>query len=1296
PALGRQFPIRYGAQSLDLTRASTLVWQSNGLDASGRAVRYTIEQIDTLTSFIGTGASGPEPVLWMTLYPLSVGGLRGEGGFKWTVGNTPGGKRWRSIRTPLGPSGSDLSRVENIEFWAQVYTSPTRRNRNPTLMLDFGDVSENSVTFGPDTAVVKLSPGAIGQDTTYTGKKLQGFDRLDSERDPFSRAFNVGVNDNGLAGDVSNPITLIDETAGGQPSQVRSVPNFPTCRGGFSFVHVLGDSRVDCTVANNRLDEEDIDGDNVLNLTSNEREQEELRRYIIDLSDASKFNRVGTCSIAPRVVVGPAPDSVCWVLFRIPFRAPDDSIGAPLLRRIKAMRITMLSSDVLGDAEFSRIGIARLRLTGSPWIKRLETGIRGIAGEQPGAGFVNASGIGTQDRKLSNGISYESPPGVIDEPDIKRSNFESNRIQVNERSLRITASDIQLYNRAEVYYRFPEGEKNFMAYKEMRLWARGIRNGWGENGDLQFFVKIGRDPNNFYLYRTPLNGGSTREAWLPEIKVDFAKLFKLRAEIQNAYLHGVTRNSCTGIDSALIANTTVPTTGRYVACADGYIVYTSDPGVSPPNLASVQELAVGMVRTGVGASSRPIAPGDTLELWVDDIRLGGVVDAAGFAGQMALSILASDFADIRVNVSRRDPNFRQLAEQPTFLTDNDINVSSAFHLEKLLPKSFGLTMPFTVNYTSASIDPLFVSQSDVEGDIVEGLRTPRSSATSITFSVARASPSKDARLAALWNNLSLISTYTAGNARSEYEVGHAHNFTVGLDYNLTNAILPGLARWTPAELHLTSVYSRGSDRRNAYLKPAFALDDIPRQINGLTSSWRNGTSFQLRPTKTLSGRLDFNSVRDLRNYGLDNPLGIITTAERDRVLGANTGMEREREMQAGINFTPTISSWIKPRLDIGSSYNMLRDANALSFERLADTTRGLRLPLRLGTSQTTTAGVTIDLPKAGSRYFDSTSVIRRLMTAIQPIDVNYNRSVISVFEGTPISAPLSYQLALGGIDNLRELAGQPATSAGIIRQITATHSIALPFGATLANRYQLINARNWTRRIDDTQAITDGTQVVFPDVALRWLTKPVALKALFSSIGGSARAVQTRQLNTRQPFAVGADGSAVDVSAPAFIPQVADRGETVVTSFPATLAIVFAGARPVSTNFGYALSKRREGRPGLSTKTASSDITAEIAKPWALPPSWKPRSDLRTRISYEETHGDNFVLNPFAISNESRLSDNGRRALSFSADTDIAENFSTSFVASRVESFDRNLNRRFTQTVLSAVLHLQFYAGETK
>ncbi len=1299
PALGRQVPARFGADVLDLSRASTMAWQGDGLDARGNAIRPRIEDIDPLTNIIGTGLSAPEPLLWMTLYPLSIGGLSEEGRFQWTVSNTLRGRRWRSIRTPLGPSGADLSRIENIEFWAQIPVSAARRGRNPSLMFDFGDVSENSVTFGPDSVTIRRAFGETSaRDTTFSGKTLQGFDRLDSERDAFSRAFNVGVNDNGLAGDVVGAIKVVNDTIAGSSPVAQTTGNFATCRGGYSLIRILGDSRTNCTVGNNRLDDEDVDGDNVLNFTSGERSAEQLRRYVVNLADTGSYSRIGRCATSPRTVVGPPPEDVCWVLFRVPFRTADDSLGSPLLRRMRALRITMISGAAVGDGDFTQVPIARLRLTGAPWLKRDDAGLRGLAAEIRGSGFVNAGVIGTQDKNLPGGISYESPPGVIDEPDTKRSNFQTNRVQINERSLRLTAGGLDQYDRAEAYFRFPEGEKNFMAYKELRLWARGIRNGWGSSGDLQFFVKIGRDPDNFYLYRTPLNGGNDRTAWLPEVKVDFQQLFRLRGEIQNAYLQGVTRNTCTGLDSVLIARTPLPAGGvRYVACRDGYIAYTSNPGVTPPNLAAVQELAVGMVRTGFGSSARPIAPGDTLELWVDDIRLGGVVDQAGFAGQVSLSLLASDFADIRLNASRRDPNFRQLAEQPSFLTDNAVNVSSAFHLEKLLPRGFGWSMPVSVNYSSASSDPLFVSRTDVEGDIVEGLRTPKSSATSVTFAVARASPLERSKLAPLLNNLSLAGTYTSGTARSEYENGRARNLTVGLDYNLSRALLPELSRWAPAELHVTSVYTRGNDRRLTYLKPAEAFDDIPRQIAGLTSTWRNGTSLQLRPSKTLSGRLDFNSVRDLRGYGENSPLGIITGSDRVRILGADAGLEREREMQAGLNYTPTVSTWIKPRLDFGSSYNMLRDPNTLSFLEIQDSTRSVRLPRRLGSSQTTAAGVVVDLPRAAKIYFDSSGIMYRLLSSVQPIDVNYNRSLISVFDQTSSAPPISYQFAFGGTGSFRQMDGRAATSAGLVNQISANHTVVLPLGASLANRYQLISARNWTRRIDDTQAVTDGTQVVFPDLSLRWSMKPDRLRRVISSVGGSARAVQTRQVNNRQPdrfrSVVPFEGTADASLEPAFA---ADRGETLLRSYPANLSVVFAGQRPLSATMGYAFTQRRETRPGLSSKNASSDVSVELSKPWTTPPAWKLPGDIRTRVSYQNTHGANFVLNPLALSRESRLTDNGRRAFSLSADTDVAENLSSSFVFSRVESFDKNLNRRFTQTVLSAVLHLQFFAGDLK
>jgi len=295
--------------------------------------------------------------------------------------------------------------------------------------------------------------------------------------------------------------------------------------------------------------------------------------------------------------------------------------------------------------------------------------------------------------------------------------------------------------------------------------------------------------------------------------------------------------------------------------------------------------------------------------------------------------------------------------------------------------------------------------------------------------------------------------------------------------------------------------------------------------------------------------------------------------------------------------------------------------------------------------------------------------------------VNFNRSLLSVYDGSSTAAPLGYQFAFGGINTFRALSGELATSAGLITQMSVNQSLNLPFGANVASRYQRINTRNWTRRFDEGQEVVDGTQVVFPDISLRWSGRPRLLSAFISSLGANARMLETRQFNGTQPLF----GGLFD-----------DRGRMHVRTYPVSASVVFAGARPLSSTAGFSLSKRLDARPGLASDGNNSDYNIDVARPWALPSEWNLRSDLRTRVSYQKSQGQTFVVNPLALTGRSRLSDNGRRALSMSADTDVAENLSSSFVLSRVESFDRNLNRRFTQTVLSAVMHLQFYAGEFK
>jgi hypothetical protein len=90
------------------------------------------------------------------------------------------------------------------------------------------------------------------------------------------------------------------------------------------------------------------------------------------------------------------------------------------------------------------------------------------------------------------------------------------------------------------------------------------------------------------------------------------------------------------------------------------------------------------------------------------------------------------------------------------------------------------------------------------------------------------------------------------------------------------------------------------------------------------------------------------------------------------------------------------------------------------------------------------------------------------------------------------------------------------------------------------------------------------------------------------------------------------------------------------------------------------------------------------------------KSDLRARLGFQQSRSTSDIQNGFAAGASSRLADNGRQAITFNADTDVAENLTFSLQGARIVTFDNNLNRRLTQTVLSAVLQIKFYAGELR
>jgi hypothetical protein len=1322
---------------LTVDRAATMAWQGN-ITSGDTTFTYKLREIDPAIQLsAGAGLEPLEPALWLTLHPLSVGGLptatpnapasAGAGSpFRWTVGNTPSGRRWRSIRTVLNAGGADLSRVEDLEFYALV-NDPSRPEgkRNPTLVFDFGDVSENSVAYKPESLFVAprpTQPTVI--DSTYRGRRLAGFNHLDTERDTLTRVFNATTNDVGLPGDRADTMVVVNAATGAR----QRVDSVPICRAAINGIRALGDPTANCTVQNARLDEEDIDQDGTLNFDDAHVDDERIRRFVVDLSQPGAITRATNCE-AVRFPTGLGTaasqpgERKCWVQVRIPFRAPTDSLNAFNARRVRALRVTVVSGQEARDDAATTIALARMRLTGAPWLRRTDRLATGIGGDSTGtlASFVVAGVIGTQDSTST--LPYTPPPGTAQTTDKLTTGLEAERVAVNERSLRLQAGvrggEMARYERAEAYLRFPEGAKNVMSYRQLRLWARGHKNGWGPDGDLQFFVRLGRDEHNFYLYRTPIRAGNDASAWEPEIRVDFERLYRLRVALQEQLLPGrfaaPTRFPCTGVDSALIARSGLPrglTVRRVAACDEGYMVYSVDGNVTPPNLSALQELAVGFVRVDdAHRGTNPIVPNDTLELWVDDVRLADAQNAAGMAGEVGVGVHLGDLADVRVNLSRRDPNFRQLGEMPSFVTTGGVEIGASVRLDRLIPWKLGLALPLTVTRTSLGAAPTFIPNTDLRGEELADLRSPSEATTSWALTVRRATPATGP-LAPILNNLSLTSTYVAGRVRSSYEDGARHAFSLRADYDLApgERVTLGGLRWTPTELRLTSHRARTGDRQSAFLSPVASALDSARTVTGLDDVWEQGGTVEFKPLPSLTARWDATTLRDLRDYarvsaapGDSLPRGAAVQAERARLGGLDLGFERQRVLTGLVSWQPLVRPWLRPRADVTTTYTMTRDPNApsllssfgdLSVSPLSVDSLGGTLPRRVGATQQLAAGATVDLARAlfGTRAgADSASRARApwLARVLRPIDVGASRTLSASYDATSATPGLGVQLGFAGVGGMRTIDGRPATIAGAVDRADLTHAIALPYGFTVTNHAALGTTRSWWRRAA-TGELAEGTGDlrVVPDVTVRWAWRP-ANGPVVSNVGLTAGARRDWRTSV----------------APADSLSPEDARATLTQTWPVNATVTWSALGGLTTGGGVTLTRRADDLPGSRLSSTARDATADVTRGFKPPASWGLKSDIRLRLNWSDSHNRTFVdgrdprpdellsiglLDPFVRTVQA---DAGQRLLSFGATGDVADNMTLNLTGSRSTRFNRTFGTQFTETLLSASLQLGFFAG---
>ena len=1244
----------------DPADAVALTWQNLVPVAPGsnQPVELRPEDIDTLIRLSGRGER-LETAMYLTLHADTAGGLvQRNNSSRWSLPERPARPRWRSMVTSLSPTGVDLTQDEYLEFWVFQPLTRTADSAGIRLVFDLGTVNEDALGVAPQTLAI------TGSDSVFGGRQYVGEGRLDTERSSFD-IFDAQVDDIGILGD--RPDTLLDALTGENLGEVplcerflrTAVPVFP-----------WGDLSGRCSRGNGNLDTEDLNGDNVLNAAG---ANESVFRYVVTLLPGDKyFVRNGA------LLRDGSPSG--WELYRVPIRTPDGTIGTPSLRLIQHMRVTVAApQDAGGPDVVARFALARLRLVGSPWVRRAEAPIAGISGAaaEP-SGEVIASVISTENR---TDLGYVSPPGVFEGVQNRGGDRSRLGTQINEKSLRLIARGLEVGERAEAYLRLPTGPQNVLRYRELRVWMRGRGEGW-EQGDFEAFIKLGSDDRNFYLYRAP----ARTTTWEPEFTIDLEVWRRLRADIESRWLSGAPPSGapeCASLDAT-----------AYVACEGPYVVHVADPGINPPNLAAVQEVSAGIYRVA-GAVGVPEA-----ELWVDDIRLSSPVSQTGTAMAMDARLLASDVGNVNASFIRQDGQFHQINRDPSYRTTGTFQLNTNWRLDRFLPTGLGLSIPLTVSYSRSDVTPELLTGTDLRGDALQGLRKPHSWSGNYTLAIRRSQRGRSWLVRGLIDPLSVVGTLTQGRSRTELSDANndAHSLIVGYNLQLERrgprlpfgGIIKGLPAWireseggkalstatvslVPSNVRWSSGLTKNQADYSLFTVPVARSEDaFISPTLSLTNLWRNSAGLTWQPLGMLALTGDLSSTRDLRVYPDSTSLGRLAYEERRFLAGVPVGVERDRLLTTAISITPRLTSWLRPRFTTSSNFVLSRTLTSREPVRELGDSGAFILPQTLNNGRNREIGVSFDLSRALRRVWADSSGVGKFVARVRPVDFSSRLGRSSTYDLTAFDPGLGFMLGLGGRDDFLAHEGETARGVTEVRTATVSSGAELPLGISATISYSLTRTDRF-QLLGGAFTETVTRQREWPVGNLRW-TRTFGGGPLTLVAAGAG--IRHRRGTSSQP----SGGGTVATSA--------------ISSYSLTPDVQLSFRNGLALTFGMATRSQRTENNGNATELDQDDLTGSLNYSFALPAAI---SRVRKRVRSNLTALSSKTLTCLEQGGDPTcivVSDLRRQEIRGGLDTDLLKTVSGGLQFGYSISDARHVSRRTSQIFLLLTFQLSLYAGD--
>ncbi len=859
-------------------------------------------------------------------------------------------------------------------------------------------------------------------------------------------------------------------------------------------IYSLGDVAANCTRNNGLEDSEDLNQNGVLD------DEERFFRYTVEIGDPTGPYFVREASEI---------DGGRFRLYRVPLRRPDHSerVSDADLQNVRHLRLTAVS-----DSDTELI-LARVRFLGSRWLKRGSSGVvEGLTDTMTVAGLetpVEVGPISTLDAR------YQPPPGVTDQVANQSDQFGFGGVTINEQSLSVRFTELGPEQRAEVYLQYAQTPRDFLSYRGLRVWALGVDGPWGiGGGPLRFFVKLGEDIGNYYLYQTELKevppgaeGEELRRAWLPEITIDLDRFIALRARAEDIML----RQGGLPGDSALkIWDVDV--------FPDGDSTYAIVIGQRSraPNLAAIRQISLG----AHNASLDPFVSG---EIWVDDLRLDLPVDDAGLVGRIDMDVRASDVLGFNFSYSSENPYFRQLAQNPSFRSASEYSVGGRLEFGRMLPDAWGLNMPFNVTYLKSGTKPLLLPRTDIAAEQLPGLRAPESRNFRMDLTLSKRPSDVAPGIGWFVDNSSVRLTYDRRSGRTSRSEIESSGFAASYGFRdqvgeISIPIFPGplgylvfflpesvrrsRLRLTPTSLQLGATYLDNEAETQRFEEiVGLPADTGVVPILTLDERLQTVTTLNFEPLTDLTGRFFFTQGRDLvpTEQVVQGSRGQeLIDAERSSVLGVDFGWVVARSLDVNWTYRPGIAPWLTPQFAFDTRFGLNTGASFVD-EQEGDTilTRdfGSSRSIRISAGFNTSA---FFRSVAGQERSGIVGAVLELMDRIDVFSVTWVATLGSSFRRQAASPSLGYQLGFGGLDDFRMQAGDTASRVNDTETLALSTGFRLPLGAGLNVDYSTNDLFTWSRR---TRMRTRRT--TWPNLSLSWNRLPVPrfLQGLVAGLG---------------------------------------------------------------------------------------------------------------------------------------------------------------------------------------------------